>query len=79
MNYAVIYCRIEARRRACTEYAAAPDGKAMHLRVERIDAKGKAGFNITATLKSALGSLGAGEPDAILPEILFSFGYRGSA
>ncbi len=39
---------------------AAPDEKAIHLLIERIDTKSKTDFSITSTLKSVLGEIGSG-------------------
>lgn len=51
----------------------APDEKAIHLLIERIDVKIKTDFNITSTLKTVLCKHGCGETQHILPKILFSF------
>jgi len=50
---------------------AAPDEKAIHLLIERIDVMTKRDFNITSTLKSVLGEIGCEGSQHSLPAILF--------
>lgn len=52
---------------------AAPDDKAIHLLIERIDVKSKTDISITSTLTSVLGETGRGEPQHFFPKILFSY------
>jgi site-specific DNA recombinase len=53
----------------------APDEKAIHLLIERIDIKNKTEVNITSTLTSVLGENGCGGSQHSLPTILFGFCY----
>ncbi len=52
---------------------AAPDEKAVHLLIERIDIKNKTETNIRSTLETVLGESGCGGLQHILPKILFGW------
>lgn len=61
----------------------APDEKAIHLLIERIDIvrdgqKEKTDFNITSTLKAVLGENGCGDSQHSLPTILYNY-FKGVA
>ena len=51
----------------------APDEKAVHLLIERIEVLTKTDFNVTSTLKSVLGENGCGGAQHVLPTILFYY------
>lgn len=58
----------------------APDERAIHLLIERIDVtqkEPKTDFNVASTLKSVLGEHGCGGRQHSFPEILFSYSSKG--
>lgn len=52
---------------------AAPDEKAIHLLIEKINIKNKTDISIFSTLTSVLGEIGCGSTQHALPKILFAY------